>query len=83
MHENDEQPFGSDIALKLASLDFDFGFYGKAFDQVLSVIEEEGTLQATGFIVFKEMTDALGAENDYVQVARKKLERLIVKLNIQ
>ena len=69
------------IRLKLASLDFDFGYYTPAFDTVLQVIEEEATLNAYGYATFREMCDFLGPENGYVKLARTRLEHLRIRLH--
>jgi thioredoxin-like negative regulator of GroEL len=68
--------------LKLAALDFEYDFYTQAFDQVLSVIEDENTLEGQGYEAFREMVDVLGAEDDYVKIARQKLERIRIKLRL-
>lgn len=70
------------LRLQLASLDFDFGHYTQAFDSVLSVIEEEQSLELLGYSAFREMCDVLGPENGYVKIARKRLDLLRNKLRI-
>lgn len=69
------------MRLKLAVLDFEFEYYRQAFDKVLAVIEDEGTLRGEGYVAFREMMEFLGAEDDYVKVARQKFERIRTQLS--
>lgn len=71
-----------EVQLKLAALDFEFGFYGRAFDRALNVIEYERSLSGKGFQVFREMVDVLGPEDSYVKVARTNLVHLRHALQI-